>query len=287
MKNVSRIPLIVLVSSLLAASQARATQLATYDMDSNTGTAVSDISGAATALPATLQADSSLVVDATRPGALPGNLVLASGANGLGAFTNPGADDHSKLNTTGSFTIAAWLKTTVNADFRQIFGRGFEGERLYSFQQGSNSIGWAISNGRDFLNDPTGFQFNATGPDNGDDGEWHHYALSYDQVAQTITWFFDGAIAGSQATPIVSRAAIGQGIGIMGRQPDSQDPLPNSFVDDAVWWSEAANPDLMAAVGRGALNAPDIADISVPEPATGALLILACLSIELRQRFRL
>jgi hypothetical protein len=270
---------------LSGTSTLHAKQLVAYDMDTNTGAQVTDVSGLAPAINPDMQAAASFVVDATRPGAAPGNIVLSVGnraAGDVGATTAEGLPELEKLNTTGSMTIAAWMKGTSTGGFRQVFGRGWLGERLFNFangvpegEEGGEDLGYAISN-----SEAGGFQFAVidTTP-NVNDGEWHHAAFSFDADAKTITFYYDGVA--QPVIPVIygARNPIGGGNGIgIGARYDQADQLDDWLIDDAIFWTGAANPALMEQIGTGQISGIDVANI--PEPATCVMLVIgACLLV--------
>ena len=277
------------LSVLCLIGKASAEQLAAYDFDTNTGTTggamATDVSGLGHDV--TLQETASIVMDADR-----GSMVLATGpgmANpgpgaaiiGVGAVSDlsDGADN-SKLNTEGSFTMAAWLKTGNTEGWKQLFGRGWGSERIYSFIEGEASVATALSNVNDVNGNDLGFFWSGPsgGTAGGNDGNWHHYAITLDingefHSPNTVTTYYDGAPVwtsdpfvysrnGSPATPAI-------GIGV--RTPDLEDYLRDSYVDDAVYWNEAANPALIGQIAAGTVNGTDIH--LIPEPS-GLLLLL-------------
>jgi len=281
------------VACMSLSASAHALQLMAYDMEGTVttdfGPGVADVSGLGTALNATLVGGATggaVVVDATRPGGGAGNQVLYTGTNAslVGAAT---ADNHpglSKLNTTGSMTLAAWLRGTTTGGFRQVFGRGHQGERLFNFANSVNEdIGFAISN-----TNVGGFQFNVanTTPDV-NDGNWHHFAMSYDAPAKTVTLFFDGAVALVHNLPAgaTNRVSIGSGAGVgIGMRYDGQNQLLDHYIDDAVMWDEAADPAKIALIASGAVSGTDIGFIGVPEPASAVVLATAVAALAVRRR---
>ncbi|HMP07375.1 MAG TPA: hypothetical protein PJ982_13575, partial [Lacipirellulaceae bacterium] len=217
--------------SVVCSPRASATQLMAYDMEGTVATSfgpgVADVSGLGMALNATLTGNAAVVPDATRPGGGAGNHVLYTGTNSTftGAATAGNDPGLPKLNTTGSMTLAAWVKGTATGGFRQIFGRGHQGERLYNFgNSGNEDLGWAISN-----SNIGGFQFKvADSTPNINDGNWHHVAMSFNAAAQTVTMFFDGAILDVANVAFSSRTGPTSGAGVgIGMRFDGADLMPD------------------------------------------------------------
>lgn len=277
---------------LISVGTANAEQLAAYDFDTNTGMGggdqAVDISGLGDPINVTLQDTATIVMDAER-----NSYVLNTGAGtinpdtsgpgliGVGAVSDlsEGADN-TKLNTTGSFTMAAWMKTSTTRQWAQLFGRGWGSERIYSYVEGegdaAGSIAWALSNVNDSEGADLGFTWSGgtvPGTAGGDDGTWHHYALSVDVDAHTVTAYYDGQAVQSADKGIYSRngSPATPAIGIGVRTPDLNDFLENAYIDDAVYWNEAADPNLIAAIASGAMNGTDVA--TIPEPTSLALIL--------------
>jgi flavodoxin len=266
-----------------------AVQLMAYSMEGTVTTAfgpgVADVSGLGTALDATLVGNAAVVADATRPGGGAGNMVLYTGTSPTltGAATAANHPGLPKLNTTGSMTMAAWVKGTATGGFRQIFGRGHQGERIYNFaNSGNEDFGFVVSN-----TGVGGFPLNVvdTTP-NLNDGNWHHVAVSFTAgPASKYDFFFDGAHVGSFAQTFSSRSGPGSGAGVgIGMRFDGADLMPDYYIDDAVMWDEAADPAKIARIASGAVNGTDISFIGVPEPATGVLAATALVAVAVRRR---
>ena len=275
------------------AASVQAVQLMGYTMEGTVSTAngpgVPDISGLGTALDATLVGQAAVVADATRPGGGAGNMVLYTGTltNGLtGAATAGNHPGLGKLNTLGSMTLATWIKGTGTGGFRQVFGRGHQGERLMNFgaAAGNEDTGWAISN-----SNLGGFQFSvADTTPNINDGAWHHFAVSFNAPAQTVTTYFDGAVAQVTNVGFNARVSVGGGAGVgigMRFDADAGSGMPNHYLDDAFMWDEAADPAKIALIASGAASSASFANIGViPEPATAALAAMAMVGLAVLRR---
>jgi hypothetical protein len=278
MKSRPSITWIVAVAMSVSAVAAHAAQRVAYDMDTNTGTAVSDVSGLGPALDAVIQGDASVVFDTTR-----NSMVLDTGSIGNGAWSAYDA----KLDTgTGGFTMAAWVKTSNNATFQQMIGRGPFAERIFN-QWGSGAL-LAVSNA---IEAEGAFLTQDFGPGGGPDGMWHHVAASLDTSTGLVTSYYDGVPFGPAALlnagnpqPISGVAARGEGFQMAGRSLDGLDAFPNSQLDDVVFWDGAANPNLIAQIASGAVSALDIPDITVPEPTAITLLAWAAAVLLLGRR---
>lgn len=270
-----------LATTLVGVQAEAATVLAAYDVDSNTGTTagafLNDISGHALALDAEIQADSTVVVDATRPGAAPGNQVLNTGQVGLGAFSPYDA----RLDTgANGMTFAFWAKHENTAAFQAVFGRGPFAERIFN-QGGTYAL--AISNG---ANAPGGFQIADLSAGGLNDGEWHHVAISLDLSNPADPRFLaytDGVLSnnlpadngtGNLTSAITGLTAIGNGMDIAGRQFDNGDRFPGAMVDDLAMFSGVLTADEVAGLASGQLS---LHDFRIPEPASFALAGIALL----------
>jgi hypothetical protein len=274
MKRATCVVVFAIAIAMVHTEAVQAQLLAAYDFDTNTGTAAgaaaNDISGFGTPVDAVIQGNASIVTDATRPGAGPNNQVLFTGSLGLGAFS----PYDPKLDTLGSFTLAAWVKTSNNSTWEAIVGRGPFAERIFN-QQGANSSAMlAISNSN--LGGFEAFDFGPGSPNNTSDGQWHHLAASLDASTGTVVGYIDGVPTTYLNTGINLLTAINNGMDIGGRQFDNGDRFPNSYIDDVAYWKGFANPGIIAQIASGAIDATSVANI-VPEPSSLGLIGLASL----------
>ena len=304
-KKFGVVAIALLSLAILGLTSAQAQVLLTaYDYDSNTGTAAGDsaldVSGNGTSLDGVLQGSSSLVVDATRPGAAAGNLVLSTGVVGIGAY----GPDAARLDTgANGLTYVGWIKTAVEADLTwgAIQGRGSQATRVFMIQDdaGDGHANLATSNGN---NAPGAFQYaNLTPKMN--DGNWNHFAIVFDPANNNIRgyrngvlgtsgvpeWQADnplglyGPIGGNDTTgqgPITSLLGRSNGFDVAGRSEDNGDRLPNVLLDDNAMFSGVLSDSDIKFLADGG----SISNFKVPEPTSLGLAGLGLLGLLLKRR---
>lgn len=129
----------------------------------------------------------------TSPATATGSVTWSPGHGGSAVFTGNGALQTQKavLDTTKSFTVAAWAKVDDTATHRTIVAQ--DGTQVSGFYLHYNKDAktWAFVRTANDASNPSGW-FTATAAQPPRIGAWTHLAGVYDATARTLTLYVDG-----------------------------------------------------------------------------------------------
>ncbi|MFH1455621.1 MAG: LamG domain-containing protein [archaeon] len=179
------------------------------------------------------------VADGTRdysPWAYNGTVVNVTwnrtgGHDGFGAYDFDGEDDYidigNDLNFTEDFSMATWIKT--NASSGVIVAKWYASvtKRSYSFRVSSQEINLMLS-------DDGSRSEGEGGTVNVVDGSWHHVAFSFDESANNVSLYVDGALDTTKVYTTVTGAvhANNADVWIGDEQAGSAGGFFNGTIDD-------------------------------------------------------
>jgi alpha-L-arabinofuranosidase len=196
--------------------------------------------------------------------ALIGGAVWTTGIVGPHALSVPGASGsyaeipNVVLDTTKSYTVAAWVKLN-NVDGYQTFVSE-NGDSLAAFflQLRGDTHQFSFTIPHDFFVNPQSGITPVV-------GTWYHLAGVYDAAAQSATLYVNGALADTIYN-VAPRAAKGQtGIG-RGWFNNRAVDFANAAIDDVRFYASALNaPEILqiARVGNASLVAPKVEPASL------------------------
>ena len=219
-------------------------------------------------------ADGTLVNGATVAG---GQLVLAGGQG-------PGAQ-HAALdagtigiNTYTDVTIEAWYTVNIEANWARVFDFGFTngtgGNYIFLTHQNSNNgqMRAALSDTNPGFNNENQVDGGAQ-PDNTP----IHVAVVYNDAADLMTLYVNGAAVGTNAATTIQLSALSNDNAFLGRALYNDPGLTGSIDEFRIYDNALSANDIQASFNAGA-------DTLVPEPASLALLGIGGLLMSQRRR---
>lgn len=152
-------------------------------------------------------------------------------------------DENSGEVGSGSFTLDAWVKTSV-AGRQPISEKLGDGERGYSFYLQDGQVSLYLKTDSDTVD------LSATGPSVAD-GDWHHVAVVMDRGIRQARFLVDGALAGEFDTPDLAGSASASGSLLLGKSElGSNDSFFEGKLDEVYLSRRALTNNLVASTFR-------------------------------------
>lgn len=186
------------------------------------------------------------------------------------AFSLDGVNDYVRVPQsvtldpgTGSFTLAAWIRTSAMTDPQDIFSKYECGLSCPSTANSAYDLYLSASGTPHFdMRDSDGAAFQTiSGSSSVADGAWHLVAASKDMAAGTMNLYADGALVASSPLGSGANGRIGDDDGepdplIIGAQyVGGSSALTNFFsgrIDEAMYFNRALTPAEILSVSNSA-----------------------------------
>ena len=204
---------------------------------------------------------------ASFPGGAGNNItVLDGGASAAGGFAND-------IDRTGSdMTLSVWMDVGAwSTGWQGVVSHGEQNDYRIARNKTSDQI--ATRGGTGDLQSTT--VVSAT-------SGWHHVALTSVNGGDVVM-YIDGVEEGTNIGAAIDQSTANNNVLCIGCNPDNGREF-NGLIDDVAIWDRALTPSEIALINSSGLNGTSLGAITIPEPSSITLALIAGLGLLRRRR---